>query len=85
MKRAGETVEQSGLYKVSHQRHRANHEAVLWEGETFPSCRSCGDSTTFVFVQPVPESDEFEHIGYDSDFLDSVLAGWEKDCTRLLA
>ncbi|HEY6938870.1 MAG TPA: hypothetical protein VI424_17045 [Terriglobales bacterium] len=85
MKRAGEQVRQSGLYRVSHRAHRAAHDSILWEGETFPTCRSCGGAVTFQFLQPVPEADEFEHVGYDGDFLDSVLGGWEKDCTRLMA
>jgi len=28
----------------------------------------------FEFVQPLTESDEIEHIGYDLDFMQSVLA-----------
>jgi hypothetical protein len=85
MKRAGEQVRQSGLYRVSHRAHRATHDSILWEGETFPTCRICGEAVSFQFLQPVPEAEEFEHVGYDGDFLDSVLGGWEKDCTRLMA
>ena len=83
MKRAGESVGQTGLYRVSHQLHRATHEAILWQGETFPSCRACGEAVSFQYLQPAPESDEFEHVGYDGDFLDSVLS--EYDSSRLSA
>jgi hypothetical protein len=85
MKRAGELVRQTGLYRVTHEGHRSAHDAILWQGETFPSCRTCGNAATFTFVQPLPEVDEFEHVGYDCDFLESVLQGWEKDCSRLSA
>jgi hypothetical protein len=85
MKRAGEQVRQTGLYRVSHRQHRPAHAAILWQGETFPHCRICGEAVSFQFLQPAPESNEFEHVGYDGDFLDSVLGGWEKDCSRLLA
>lgn len=73
MKRAGEAVRQTGLYRVQHHLHRAAHVAILCAGETFPSCRACGEAVTFQFLQAAPESDEFEHVGYDSDFFDSVL------------
>jgi hypothetical protein len=85
MKRAGETVRQSGLYRVSHHGHRPSHQSILWQGESFPSCRTCGLAATFEFMQPVPEADEFEHVGYDGDFLDSVLAAWDPDFPRLSA
>ncbi|HEV2114679.1 MAG TPA: hypothetical protein VGR48_01560 [Terriglobales bacterium] len=85
MKHPGELVPQTGLYRVSHEGHRATHEAILWEGETFPACRICGNAAEFDFVEPASEADEFEHVGYDGDFLDSVLGGWEKDYSRLTA
>ena len=83
MKRTGESVRQTGLYRISHQSHRAAHEAILCAGETFPSCRVCGETVTFQYLRPTPESDEFEHLGYDSDFLDSVLS--EHDGSQLSA
>ena len=78
MKRAGECVRQTGLYRVNHKLHRATHAAILWQGEKFPSCRVCGEAVSFQFLRPAPESDEFEHVGYDGDFLDSVLSEYEK-------
>ena len=85
MKRAGETVRHTGLYRVTHEGHRTAHEAILWQGEIFPTCRSCGNAATFQFVQPLPESDQFEHVGYDGDFLDSVLGGSGPEGSRLSA
>lgn len=83
--KTGEMVRQTGLYRVIHVGHRPIHEAILWEGEAFPSCRTCGDNAKFEFIQPMPEADEFEHVGYDGDFLDSVMAAWNDDCPRLSA
>lgn len=80
--KAGETVRQTGLYRVSHQGHRPTHEAILWEGEIFPTCRVCGSAASFEFVQPLPEASPTEHVGYDGDFLDSVLAAWDEDFAR---
>ena len=85
MKLPGETVRQTGLYRVCHQGHRPAHEAILWQGETFPLCRACGEAASFEFVRPMPEADEYEHVGYDGDFLDSVLAACDPDFSRLSA
>jgi hypothetical protein len=85
MERAGETVRRTGLYRVTHQGHRGPHEAIVWEGESFPSCSKCRSAVTFEFLQPAPEADEFEHVGYDGDFLESVLSGYEPHCFELPA
>ena len=66
-------VRRAGVYSVMHRLHRQAHRAILQEGDIFPSCRICGMAVRFVFVQPLTESDEIEHIGYDLDFIDSVL------------
>lgn len=79
MKGAGEMVRETGLYRVSHEAHRAAHEAILWAGERFPACRHCGEAASFQFLHPMTESDEFEHVGYDGDFLEAVL-GDEGSC-----
>lgn len=51
--RPGEVVPESGVYRVLHSRHRATHESTLKEGETFPSCRKCGDDVRFEQVVSV--------------------------------
>lgn len=73
MKHAGEVVEETGLYRVSHSTHRAAHKAILWAGETFPVCRNCGQAASFQFLHPMTEADDLEHVGYDRDFLEAVL------------
>jgi hypothetical protein len=38
----GDTVKQSGIYEVVHDReHRAAHEVVMIAGEAFPNCETC--------------------------------------------
>ena len=74
LKTAGERVRRAGVYNVIHRGHRPNHPAILLQGELFPCCRVCGVAVNFEFIQSLLESDAAEHIGYDRDFLDSVLA-----------
>ena len=71
---ADEKVGRAGVYRVIHKGHRQTHLSILQLGEIFPRCRNCGDAVRFEFAQPLSESDEVEHIGYDRDFLDAVLA-----------
>jgi hypothetical protein len=49
------------------------HKAILQIGDAFPACRICGTAVRFDFAQLLTESDEIEHIGYDLDFIESVL------------
>jgi hypothetical protein len=74
--RAG--VRRTGVYNVTHRKHRPTHKAVLQQGEMFPVCRTCGAAVEFEFLQPLIESDEIEHIGYDPDFMESVLGEMRK-------
>ena len=74
----GAKVRHGGVYSVIHYGHRAPHQAILQEGESFPSCRHCGTAVLFEFFEPLRQSPEFEHIGYDPDFMDSVLCTFRK-------
>jgi hypothetical protein len=74
MELAGTGVRRTGIYHVTHQGHRPTHHAILQRGDIFPVCRTCGLAVKFEFVHPPTESDEIEHIGYDLDFMQSVLA-----------
>lgn len=71
---AGEKVGRAGVYRVQHQGHRPSHHSILQQGETFPPCRICAAAVRFEFSQPLNESEEIEHIGYDRDFMDAVLS-----------
>jgi len=74
MELAGTGVRRTGIYHVTHPAHRPTHQAILQRGDIFPVCRTCGVAVKFEFVQPLTESDEIKHIGYDLDFMQSVLA-----------
>jgi hypothetical protein len=49
--RAGEVVPESGVYKVTHQRHRDSHLATLFQDERFPPCAQCGESVRFALLR----------------------------------
>ena len=67
--RPGETIRQSGIYEVMHDReHRAAHEAVMIGGEHFPDCETCKDKVRFRLVRTAP------YIFQDEDFEENVLS-----------
>ena len=76
--RAGARVKRAGVYRMLHLGHRPPHNAILQEDEAFPECRRCGTAVVFEFLEPVIESEEIEHIGYDPDFMDSILRTFAK-------
>ena len=60
---AGETVRETGIYEVIHDRaHRSAHEVVMLSADAFPSCDSCGDQVRFRLVRTAP------YIFQDEDF-----------------
>lgn len=64
--RAGETVRQSGIYEVIHDRaHRDAHEVVMISGEFFPNCETCKERVRFRLVRTAP------YIFQDEDFEES--------------
>lgn len=61
--RPGDTIRQSGIYEVLHDReHRATHEAVMIGGEHFPDCETCKDKVRFRLIRTAP------YIFQDEDF-----------------
>jgi hypothetical protein len=60
--RPGEVAPESGVYKVTHQRHRETHLATLFQGERFPPCVRCGEAVKFALLRPA------RLIGEDTDF-----------------
>lgn len=65
--RAGETVRQSGIYEVIHDRtHRDPHEVVMISGEFFPDCETCKERVRFRLVRTAP------YIFQDEDFEDNA-------------
>ena len=60
---AGETVRETGIYEVIHDRnHRTAHEVVLLAADSFPACDSCGVLVRFRLVRTAP------YIFQDEDF-----------------
>jgi|SRR5215471_13294613 len=63
---AGETVRETGIYEVIHDRaHRSVHEVVMLSSDAFPACDSCGAQVRFRLVRTAP------YIFQDEDFEES--------------
>jgi|SRR5579871_675020 len=61
--RAGDTVRQSGIYEVIHDRsHRDVHDVVMISGDRFPDCETCKEKVRFRLVRTAP------YIFQDEDF-----------------
>ncbi|MCI0352458.1 MAG: YjzC family protein [Acidobacteriales bacterium] len=65
--RTGLKIPQSGIYKVTHSRHRLPHEVTLIAGELFPRCAACGDAVQFQLLAPAVDLDksEFRVVVYE--------------------
>lgn len=65
--RTGLIIPQSGIYKVTHSRHRLPHEVTLLAGEVFPRCSSCGDKVQFQLITAAnePERSKFRVVVYE--------------------
>ena len=60
---AGETVRETGIYEVIHDRaHRSTHEVVMLSGDSFPACDTCHDQVRFRLIRTAP------YIFQDEDF-----------------
>ncbi len=51
----GQTVPESGIYRVVHAEHRLPHEVTLLRGEEFPRCCKCSGSVSFEVVRLAPQ------------------------------
>lgn len=64
--RAGDSVRQSGIYEVLHDReHREAHEVVMISGEHFPDCETCKEKVRFRLIRTAPyifQDEDFEEI-----------------------
>ncbi len=61
--RCGDTVRQSGIYEVIHDRnHRDVHEVVMISGQQFPDCETCKEKVRFRLIRTAP------YIFQDEDF-----------------
>ena len=51
--KTGETVPNSGIYRVSHNEHRLPHEVTLLRANSFPPCSRCGNNVTYKLLRAV--------------------------------
>jgi hypothetical protein len=47
----GQPAPRSGIYRVRHSSHRAEHRITAIKGERLPACRSCGRDVSFELVE----------------------------------
>ena len=59
----GDRAPRTGVYVVTHQRHRLSHLSLAEEGEAFPPCRKCGKDVRFRLHM------RSQFINSDRDFL----------------
>jgi hypothetical protein len=53
----------SGVYRISHAEHRAEHDGILLTGQVFPRCTVCGEEVRFQLLQasnPIEQQPDFE-------------------------
>lgn len=60
--RVGETIPESGIYRVFHRGHRVSHEAVLLKSEAFPRCSNCGSDVHYELLEAAPQLDSDENF-----------------------
>jgi hypothetical protein len=53
--KTGETVPETGIYRVIHSSHRLPHEVVIRKDEHFPRCCKCSESVVFSLSHAAPE------------------------------
>lgn len=59
----GKVVPCSGVYRINHVEHRAEHEGILLKGQVFPTCTVCGEEVRFQLIQasnPIEQQPDFK-------------------------
>lgn len=54
MFQTGQTIPESGIYRVIHAGHRLPHEVTLIEDQEFPKCCKCDQQVTFEPIRLAP-------------------------------
>jgi hypothetical protein len=49
--KTGETIPDSGIYRVFHSAHHLPHEVTLLKRKAFPKCQKCADVVTFELLR----------------------------------
>ena len=60
----GATVPASGIYMVTHARHRLSAEVALFKGEAFPKCGRCAEIVQFRMVRVFRGLDVLAELSY---------------------
>jgi hypothetical protein len=53
--RTGDTVPETGIYRVTHTPHRLPHEVILLKNERFPRCAKCKNEVIFELAYAAPD------------------------------
>jgi hypothetical protein len=53
--KSGQRIPASGVYCVSHTKHRLPHEVTLVKDEIFPRCMQCGNVVRFRMLRAIKE------------------------------
>jgi hypothetical protein len=57
----GETIPESGIYRVIHSEHRLPRQVTLHRGELFPRCAKCDHFINFELLHPAPAVIDLPH------------------------
>ncbi len=60
--KTGESIPDSGIYRVVRQRHRVPHEVTLLRNEQFPRCSKCQHAVTFELLRALAFTEETRHL-----------------------
>jgi hypothetical protein len=59
----GDIVDNSGIYKVVHDRyHAGEHDVTCVHGKKFPPCNHCGHNVRFILKYAAIHIDSSEHF-----------------------
>ena len=59
----GDTVERSGIYRVTHDRnHAQEHEVTCVFGKRFPPCKGCGNHPRFRLMYAAQHIEQNQHF-----------------------
>ena len=60
--KTGDRVPETGIYNVTHDHHRLQHQVIIIRDEKFPRCGKCADSVFFELDYAVPTLLESDFI-----------------------
>lgn len=79
----GDTVPQSGIYRVTHAGHRLPHEVTLLADQIFPRCSKCKDHVQFEVLRHAPHIQG--HPGFNVVIYELPVFEEEDDTPKAMA